>query len=95
MMAWWEWVFVSRDEILNCVPYTQVTHLKECPSPVPVGDFSAEFRDFVARCLHKDKDRRDSAIKLMDHPWITSHTSGEDCMDQLIIEQWIGTLAQV
>jgi serine/threonine protein kinase len=69
-----------------------VTHLKECPSPEPKGNFSPEFKDFVSKCLTKDKDARSSSGQLLEHPWLTKFTSCDDATDQDTIRKWIETI---
>ena len=45
------------------------------------GAFSDEFRDFVARCLHKDAASRPSAAELLEHPFVTRFDG--DAVDKL------------
>jgi hypothetical protein len=46
------------------------------------GDFSAEFKDFVAKCLVKDPAQRLSATQLLSHPFLATGTHmHEDWMD--------------
>lgn len=44
------------------------------PPPVLDGDFSAEFKDFVAACLVKDPSTRPTAASLLDHPFMKDVT---------------------
>lgn len=37
---------------------------------LPVEEFSAEFADFVTRCLVRDPAKRPSSTELLQHPWI-------------------------
>eukprot|EP01010_Urceolus_cornutus_P004980 NODE_835_length_1298_cov_290.388311_g634_i0.p1 GENE.NODE_835_length_1298_cov_290.388311_g634_i0~~NODE_835_length_1298_cov_290.388311_g634_i0.p1 ORF type:complete len:367 (+),score=46.87 NODE_835_length_1298_cov_290.388311_g634_i0:66-1166(+) len=66
-----------------------ITHLQECPAPVLQGSYSAEFKDFVARCLQKDKDARPTSGQLLEHPWIVGNTMEDDCINQATIEKWM------
>ena len=44
---------------------------KQDPPRLPEdGRFSADFRDFVAKCLQKDAKARPSAEELLDHPFV-------------------------
>jgi len=71
--------------------WTLVTHLKECPSPTPKGNFSEDFIDFVKLCLYKDKDLRASAGTLLEHPWIRSNTA-DDKKDRATVAEFLKTL---
>ena len=40
----------------------------EEPRPGPM--FSAEFNDFISKCLMKDPERREKAEALLNHVWL-------------------------
>lgn len=45
---------------------------REVPT-LPPGRYSAEFEDFLGRCLQKDGASRASAQELLRHPWLAMH----------------------
>mmetsp|Transcript_39505 Transcript_39505/g.100942 ORF Transcript_39505/g.100942 Transcript_39505/m.100942 type:complete len:484 (-) Transcript_39505:27-1478(-) len=56
----------------NVGPLQLMIQVVEEPSPIPPpGQFSDEFRDFVAKCLMKDPAQRPTAEALLQHPYIT------------------------
>jgi serine/threonine kinase 3 len=49
--------------------------------------YSAEFNDFIARCLTKDAEQRPSAMDLADHPFVLKGAqAGPDALKDLISE---------
>ena len=50
------------------------------PPPRLDGNFSAEFKDFVARCLQKESGRRPRARDLCHSPFITEATENRDAL---------------
>lgn len=58
------------------VPYSDLktfeamTMIKDEPPPILEGDFSPEFKDFVAQCLVKDPNDRPTASQLLRHPFV-------------------------
>jgi len=38
------------------------------------GEYSPEFRDFISRCLRKDPSKRNTAIDLLEHPWLSQNS---------------------
>jgi len=49
-------------------------YIVENPPPeLPANQFSAEFRDFVARCLCKQPEQRAKVQDLLNHPFLTKY----------------------
>jgi len=44
---------------------------------LPRGNFSDLLIDFIARCLKKESDQRDSVVSLLAHPWILKYTQSQ------------------
>lgn len=60
------------------------------PPPVLDGDFSAEFKDFVAACLVKDPSARPTAASLLEHPFmkdVTRPTSWINFIREVVLPQ--------
>eukprot|EP01033_Poteriospumella_lacustris_P016569 gene16570-11853_t len=60
------------------------------PPPVLDGDFSAEFKDFVAACLVKDPSARPTAASLLEHPFmkdVTRPTSWVNFIREVVLPQ--------
>ena len=57
-------------------PYSDIHPMKvlflipKNPPPVLEGEFSRDFKDFVALCLRRDPKERPTARELVRHPWI-------------------------
>jgi serine/threonine-protein kinase 24/25/MST4 len=51
-------------------PMKVLFHIPKAPAPRLEGNFTRDFKDFVAACLVKDADRRPSAEKLLRHRFI-------------------------
>eukprot|EP01083_Nonionella_stella_P005411 15626_1 len=60
-------------------------------APVPDGpeDFSAEFADFVRKCMNKDPSKRPPATELLNHPWIV-----EAKTRKFDLKSWIQSLSK-
>ena len=53
-------------------PMRAIFLIPKCPPPtLGPGNWSADFKDFVAKCLIKDPKARPSAAALLGHPFIT------------------------
>ena len=64
-------------------PMKVLFQIPKAPPPRLEGNFSKEFKDFVAQCLVKDPDRRPWAKDLLKHRFIRSAGKVE-CMQELI-----------
>ena len=51
-------------------PMKVLFHIPKAPPPRLDGNFSKEFKDFVAQCLQKDSDKRPTARELLRHRFI-------------------------
>jgi len=51
-------------------PMKVLFHIPKAPPPRLDGNFSKEFKDFVAQCLQKDADKRPTARELLRHRFI-------------------------
>lgn len=58
--------------------------VNEPPPKLPSGIFSAEFEDFVDRCLRKNPDERADLKTLMNHPWIKKWES-----EDVNVAEWV------
>ncbi|KAL9022667.1 MAG: hypothetical protein Q9185_000175 [Variospora sp. 1 TL-2023] len=71
---------ITAMEMINGEPPNASTHpmkvlflIPKAPAPrLGGGQYSGDFRDFVANCLSKDPDRRPSAKELLQHRFIRS-----------------------
>jgi len=64
-------------------PMKVLFQIPKAPAPKLEGNFSRDFKDFVAQCLVKDPDRRPWAKDLLKHRFIRSAGKVE-CMQELI-----------
>jgi len=64
-------------------PMKVLFQIPKAPAPRLEGNFSKDFKDFVAQCLVKDPDRRPWAKDLLKHRFIRSAGKVE-CMQELI-----------
>ncbi|KAI1438760.1 kinase-like domain-containing protein [Xylaria sp. CBS 124048] len=69
----------------NLHPMKALFHIPKSPPPRLEGNFSRDFRDFIAQCLMKDPERRPSAKDLLRHRFIKS--SGKSEALQELIER--------
>ncbi|KAL1628507.1 hypothetical protein SLS56_005852 [Neofusicoccum ribis] len=51
-------------------PMKVLFHIPKAPAPRLEGEYTKEYKDFVASCLIKDPDRRPTAKELLKHKWI-------------------------
>lgn len=61
--------------------------MKETPN-LPEGKFSADFRDFIHRCLKKQGGTRPTASELLKHPFIVKYEK----VDTKHFKKWIRTI---
>ncbi|PHH64957.1 hypothetical protein CDD81_3594 [Ophiocordyceps australis] len=73
-------------------PMKVIFHIPKNPPPRLEGNFSRDFKDFIAQCLTKDYERRPSAHDLLKHRFIRSAGKVE-ALQELIArrEMWDAT----
>ncbi len=54
------------------------------PTLKATGNWSDDFRDYLARCLKKDPEARPEAQALLDHPFFKPHPNASDVIIELI-----------
>ncbi|TID23083.1 ABC transporter G family member 11 [Venturia nashicola] len=62
-------------------PMKVLFHIPKAPAPRLEGNFSKDFKDFIAQCLVKDSDRRPTAKELLRHRFIRSAGKVESLHD--------------
>ena len=62
--------------------------VKDPPPSLPVEHFSSDCRHFFSLCLQKDSGQRSSASDLLQHPFITRWSKGEED-DRRVLKEWI------
>jgi len=89
----WSFGLVLYEMATGLYPYPQSVNYMEIldyivNSPEPTFPkncgFSAEFADFLSRCLQKDPSKRDTVAQLCAHPWILQYSQSE-----VDIENWV------
>jgi len=78
----WSLGIVLHELASGQYPYKETTgflemleQIKYQDSPIlPRGNFSDLLIDFIARCLKKESDQRDSVVSLLAHPWILKYS---------------------
>eukprot|EP01105_Mastigella_eilhardi_P023501 TRINITY_DN593_c0_g1_i4.p1 TRINITY_DN593_c0_g1~~TRINITY_DN593_c0_g1_i4.p1 ORF type:complete len:571 (-),score=168.34 TRINITY_DN593_c0_g1_i4:59-1771(-) len=53
---------------------------REAPPTLKSPKWSSTFRDFVARCLTKDPEKRPSAVQMLSHPFVTEAGPSTDIL---------------
>eukprot|EP01063_Lacrimia_lanifica_P027913 TRINITY_DN3988_c0_g1_i1.p1 TRINITY_DN3988_c0_g1~~TRINITY_DN3988_c0_g1_i1.p1 ORF type:complete len:384 (+),score=141.32 TRINITY_DN3988_c0_g1_i1:139-1290(+) len=67
-----------------------INHLQSDVPPCDIpDDCSQDFRDFIALCLAKEPEKRVSAKKLLNHPWVEDNTQPDDQLDQAKVAEWL------
>mmetsp|Transcript_10802 Transcript_10802/g.15017 ORF Transcript_10802/g.15017 Transcript_10802/m.15017 type:complete len:489 (+) Transcript_10802:78-1544(+) len=70
----------------NVHPMRAIFLIPKSPPPtLGEGDWSEEFRDFVAKCLIKDPQKRPTATSLLEHPFIVN-APGQQIMANFVDE---------
>ncbi|KAI8625161.1 Pkinase-domain-containing protein [Xylariaceae sp. FL1651] len=67
----------------NLHPMKALFHIPKNSPPRLEGNFSKEFKDFIAQCLMKDPDQRPSAKELLKHRFI-KHSGKSEALQELI-----------
>jgi serine/threonine-protein kinase 24/25/MST4 len=70
----------------NIHPMKVLFHIPRQNAPRLEGNWSKEFKDFVALCLTKDPDRRQSAKELLKHRFIR-HAGKMEALQELIMKK--------
>lgn len=65
-------------------PMKVLFHIPKAPAPRLEGNFSKDFKDFIAQCLVKDSDRRPTAKELLRHRFIRSAGKVESLHDLIV-----------
>lgn len=68
--------------------------LREPPTLSKPDDWSSEFADFLAQCLHREPRKRVILEKLFEHPWLVPPLSFIiDCLVPLFLTSYLFSLA--
>jgi serine/threonine-protein kinase 24/25/MST4 len=65
-------------------PMKVLFHIPKAPAPRLEGNFSKDFKDFIAQCLVKDSDRRPTAKELLRHRFIRNAGKVESLHDLIV-----------
>jgi serine/threonine-protein kinase 24/25/MST4 len=65
----------------NIHPMKVLFHIPKAPAPRLEGQYSKDFKDFVAQCLQKDSEKRPTARELLKHRFIRNAGKVEQLRD--------------
>ncbi|KAF2436784.1 kinase-like protein [Tothia fuscella] len=68
-------------------PMKVLFHIPKAPPPRLEGNFTRDFKDFIAQCLVKDSDRRPTAKELLRHRFIRSAGRVENLRELIVRHQ--------
>lgn len=68
-------------------PFDQLKQVvTEAPPKLPAGEFTADFEDFISKCLQKNCSDRYSYSQLLSHPFCVLHKDKETDVASFVSE---------